>query len=142
MTKANLTKTSLRQRAEAKLSKHKKSLATETDSKRLVHELQVHQIELEMQNEELVQARAESEAAHRQYVNLYDFAPVGYFTLARDGAINRVNVAGATLLGVERGELVKRRMGLCFPLNFDSHSTPFLIRFLPAGKMKPTKSNS
>ena len=134
MTKANLTKTSLRQRAEAKLSKHKKSLATETDSKRLVHELQVHQIELEMQNEELVQARAESEAAHRQYVNLYDFAPVGYFTLARDGAINRVNVAGATLLGVERGELVKRRMGLYVSYEFRLPFNAFIDKVFTSGK--------
>jgi diguanylate cyclase (GGDEF)-like protein/PAS domain S-box-containing protein len=84
----------------------------QADTVRLIHELQVHQIELEMQNEELMQARAEAEAAYLQYTDLYDFAPVGYFTLARDSAIRQVNLAGANLLGVERGELVNQRLGL------------------------------
>ena len=106
----------LRRQAEAKLSERKKKAApppaTEADTRRLVHELEVHQIELEMQNEELVQSRAEVEALLRQYTDLYDFAPVGYFTLARDGAIHQVNLAGANLLGVERGALIKRRFGV------------------------------
>jgi len=79
---------------------------------RLVHELEVHQIELEMQNEELVQSRAQVEAALRQYTDLYDFAPVGYFALARDGAIHQVNLTGANLLGVERDKLIGRRFGI------------------------------
>jgi len=111
-----MKKATLRQQAEAKLSKQKKATQppTELESQRLVHELQVHQIELEMQNEELVQARTEAEALHRQYTDLYDFAPVGYFTLTRDGAISRVNLTGASLLGAdaERGVLLKRRFGL------------------------------
>ena len=86
------------------------SLAEETQ--RLVHELQVHQIELEMQNEELQQSRAEVEAILGQYTDLYDFAPVGYFTLDRDGTIRQVNLTGARLLGVERSRLVNRRFGL------------------------------
>jgi len=53
----------------------------ETDSIKLLHELQVHQIELEMQNEELIQANATAEAALKKYTMLYDFAPMGYFTL-------------------------------------------------------------
>jgi diguanylate cyclase (GGDEF)-like protein/PAS domain S-box-containing protein len=103
-----MKKSTLRQQAE-------KSAAipeTEADTLRLLQELQVHQIELEMQNEELVQARAEVEAALRQYTDLYDFSPVGYFTLARDGTISRVNLAGANLLGLERSKLVKRRFGV------------------------------
>ena len=106
----------LRRRAEAKLSERKKkaapSPATESEPQRLVHELKVHQIELEMQNDELIRARAELEVALRQYTDLYDFAPVGYFTLGRDGTIHQVNLAGANLLGVERGKLVKRRFGV------------------------------
>ena len=101
----------LRLQAEAKPGKQK-STATpivEAYTLRLVHELQIHQIELEMQNEELVQARAATEAALRQYTELYDFAPAGYFTLAYDGTISMVNLAGASLLGVERGKLIKRR---------------------------------
>ena len=60
---------------------------TGEDSLRLLHELQVHQIELEMQNAELRRARDEFETALEKYTDLYDFAPVGYFTLDRNGAI-------------------------------------------------------
>ncbi len=79
------TATKLRRQAEALLSQKKVTAlpATEADTRRLVHELQVHQIELEMQNEELVRARDELETLLRQYTDLYDFAPVGYFTLPR-----------------------------------------------------------
>ncbi|MBI5351984.1 MAG: PAS domain S-box protein [Chloroflexi bacterium] len=112
MTKTNSSKIELRAQAEAKLSKRKKSPVTETDSKRLIHELEVHQIELEMQNEELMQGRAEAEAVHRQYTDLYDFAPVGYFTLTRDGTIRMSNLTGANLLGAESNKLVKRRFGV------------------------------
>ena len=105
----------LRRRAEARL----KALATkgapartEADTQRLVHELQVHQIELEMQNEELRQSRAEVETGLERYTELYDFAPVGYLTLGREGAIRNVNLAGARLLGMERARLPGRRFGL------------------------------
>jgi len=67
--------------------------ATE-DAARLVHELQVHQIELEMQNEELQQARATADALLAQYTDLYDFAPTGYLTLDRQGAIRQLNLTG------------------------------------------------
>ena len=77
---------------------------------RLVHELQVHQLELEMQNEELRSSRAQLEAAAARYTDLYDFAPVGYFTLARTGVITQLNLAGARLLGVERARGVGRHM--------------------------------
>jgi PAS domain S-box-containing protein len=106
----------LRRRAEAKLAERKKRAAvlpaTSPGHQRLVHELEVHQIELEMQNEELVQSRTQVEAGLRQYTDLYDFAPMGYFTLALDGAIRQVNLAGANLFGVERGALIKRRFGV------------------------------
>ena len=80
----------LRRWAEARLKALETKSAptrTEADTQRLVHELQVHQIELEMQNEELRQLRAEAEAGLERYTELYDFAPVGYLTLGRDGAI-------------------------------------------------------
>ena len=80
----------LRRRAEARLRAVATKGAparTDADTQRLVHELQVHQIELEMQNEELRQSRAEAEAGLERYTELYDFAPVGYLTLGRDGAI-------------------------------------------------------
>ncbi len=105
----------LRRRAEARLrvaATKDAPARTEADTQRLVHELQVHQIELEMQNDELRQSRAEVEAGLERYTELYDFAPVGYLTLGRDGAIRQVNLTGARLLGVERGRLVGRRFGV------------------------------
>ena len=74
---------------------------------RLVHELQVHQIELEMQNEELSRAHAELEASNARYFDLYDMAPVGYFTLNKAGDVLEANLTAAGLLGVSRNELVR-----------------------------------
>jgi PAS domain-containing protein len=105
-------KNDLRQQAEEKLSKRKKSAATEINALRLIHELEVHQIELEMQNEALVQARAKPDALLAQYTDLYEFAPTGYFNLAADGTILAVNLTGAGLLGLGRAELLNRRLGV------------------------------
>jgi PAS domain S-box-containing protein len=73
---------------------------------RLVQSLQQHQIELEMQNEELVHAREEIEKGLERYTDLYEFAPVGYLTLDRDGTIRQVNLTGTRLLGQTRVRLV------------------------------------
>lgn len=76
------------------------------DEKRLMHELQVHQIELEMQNEELRRANEVAETALRKYTMLYDFAPMGYFTLDAEGKIEDLNFTGAEMLGDRRFSLV------------------------------------
>ncbi len=81
---------------------------TKEETQRLVHELEVHQIELEMQNAALRQARDEAEQIMEKYSDLYDFAPVSYFTLDRDGVIREVNLTGASLIGVERARLLGR----------------------------------
>jgi len=73
-----------------------------------VHELEVCQIELEMQNNELRRSQEELELSRNTYVELYDFAPVGYFTFDTLGLIREVNLTGAKLLGTERGLLLKR----------------------------------
>ena len=78
------------------------------DTPRLVHELQVHQIELEMQNEELSAAQAGLEASWARYLDLYDFAPVGYCTLSAQGLILEANLTVTTLLGTARGTLIKQ----------------------------------
>ena len=65
-----------------------------------------------MQNEELRRSRAEVEAGLERYTELYDFAPVGYLTLGRDGTIRQVNLTGAQLLGGERARLPGRRFGV------------------------------
>ncbi|UUX92908.1 PAS domain-containing sensor histidine kinase [Methanoplanus endosymbiosus] len=80
------------------------------DEVALVHELQVHQIELDMQNEELERARSEAEMLHEKFVDLYDFAPVGYFTIDRIGTILEVNLTGCLLLGQERQKVIGRRL--------------------------------
>ena len=105
----------LRRQAEERLKEQETEdvyAQAEQDAQRLIHELQVHQIELELQNEELRQSRAEVETCLEQYTYLYDFAPVGYFTLDRNGVIRQVNLTGAQLLGVARSRLVNRRFGL------------------------------
>jgi PAS domain S-box-containing protein len=102
----------LRRRAEELLDEKieaKQPPGTEGEPLRLHHELQVHQVELEMQNAELRQTRDELETALEQYTDLYEFAPVGYFTLDSTGTIIRVNLTGAGLVGVERFRLVGRR---------------------------------
>ena len=69
---------------------------------RLVHELEVHQIELEMQNSELLRTQEELEISRNTYAELYDFAPVGYFTFDALGLIQKANHTGARMLGIER----------------------------------------
>jgi PAS domain S-box-containing protein len=79
------------------------------DAKRVLHELRVHQLELEMQNEALGEARLEAEAGWERFQDLYDSAPAAYFSLDRWGDILEVNLAGTRLLGVDRAALVNRR---------------------------------
>jgi len=81
---------------------------SERDTRRLFHELEVHQVELEMQNEELRQAQSELESSRDKFAELYDFAPVGYFTFDAQGRISAANLIGAQLLGVERSQLLNR----------------------------------
>jgi PAS domain-containing protein len=86
----------------------------EEERHRLFHELDVLQVELEMQVAELRQAAEEKDAAVGVYRDLYDFAPVGFFTLDRAGTIRAVNLTGANLLGVERSQLIgQRRIRSC-----------------------------
>jgi len=108
----------LRARAEVLLKGGDASAGTDpAESLRLVHELQVHQIELEMQNSALLEYHAELESALERYTTLYDFAPAGYFTLDRHGAIQRLNLAGARLLGAPRAALKGRALSgyVAFP---------------------------
>jgi PAS domain S-box-containing protein len=75
-----------------------------------LHELRVHQIELEMQNEDLLRAQTDLDASRARYFDLYDMAPVGYCTVSEMGLILEANLTAATLLRIERGALVGKRM--------------------------------
>lgn len=99
----------LRIKAEERLvemQKEKSIPVLEVDTKRLLHEIMVHQIELEMQNEELQQSYGSAERALKKYTMLYDFAPMGYFTLNKEAGICDLNFTGADLLGAKRFSLV------------------------------------
>ncbi|MDD3814050.1 MAG: ATP-binding protein [Desulfocapsaceae bacterium] len=101
----------LRQKAEAKLRESGRAIeerVSAAEAKLLLHELQVHQIELEMQNEELRQAQHKLETSRTCYFELYNLAPVGYLTLNNKGLIVRANLTSANLLGVARGDLINR----------------------------------
>ncbi len=139
---AGLAGNVLRQKAEA----HARTRATRTpkgiaaispeETLHSLHELRVHQIELEMQNEELRRAQAENEAGRERYLDLYDLAPVGYITLSEKGLILEANLTAATLLGTNRGGLImmpisrfilKDDQDIYYLLRkklFETHSTP------------------
>jgi len=106
--KAAVGAAELRQRAEARLRKQERTPPSTPDAGRLVHELQVHQVELEMQNAELKDARDQMESMLERYTDLYDFAPVGYFSLDEHGRILELNLRGASQLGVERAGVINR----------------------------------
>lgn len=81
---------------------------SETEVRKLIHELEVYQVELEAQNEELRQAQLTLQQARDDYAELYELAPVGYFTLDERGIIEAANLTGCELLGSPRSEVVGR----------------------------------
>ena len=99
-----------RKRAEARLKQMEPATAaTEQETVRLMHELQVRQIELEMYNEELGNAYSEADSLREKYADIYDFAPVGYLTLDAQGVILQLNLAAAILLGIKRSQIGRHR---------------------------------
>ncbi len=129
----------LRRKAEEKLKTGEKKVTPlmEADMKKLMHELQVHQIELELQNEELREAYDTAETALRKYTMLYDFAPIGYFTLNSEGSICELNFTGAEMLGEKRHSLINSN----FKLFVSGDSLPVFNTFfskLYTGDVKET----
>lgn len=99
----------LRGKAEAQLAEAPTRKTPVRSAEDLLHELRVHQIELELQNEELRRAQLVIEESRDRYVDLFEFAPVGYLTLTPEGMIAGANLTASALLGVERKKLLKRR---------------------------------
>jgi two-component system CheB/CheR fusion protein len=110
MKKRKPPKSPLRKRAEARLADRvpaRSGILSAAEARRLLHELEVHQVELEMQNEELRASREEVEAGFERYSELFDFAPIGYAAIEDGGTITAVNHAGAQLLGRARSLLTR-----------------------------------
>ncbi len=127
----------LRERAEAYLRAQGTGIAgapATDDAQRLIHELQVHQIELEMQNEELRDSRDEVELQRARYTELYDFAPNGYVTLSADGTMAETNRAAAALLERQPGTLRGKRFGLFVAETDRSALSGFLARVFATGE--------
>ena len=100
----------LRAKAESKLKRRIVKLRelSPGDEEKVLHELRVFQIELEMQNEKLRLAQKELEDSRSKYSDLYDFAPVGYFTFDKNGLVIEANLTGCEMLGIERKNLIKK----------------------------------
>jgi len=120
----------LRRAAETHLAKTKPptdaSIKTETDTQRILHELQVHQVELEMQNEELYSSRETIENLLSKYSDLYDFAPVGYLSIDETCTITNLNLTAASLLSDDRDKLIDHNL----PRFFTPDCRPGLLEFL------------
>ncbi len=131
-TKATAT-TELRSNAEAHLQDNpfEECLSHSNDeTRRLVHELEVHQVELEMQNAELRHARYELESALEKYTDLYEFAPIGFVTLDRNGVIDTMNLASASLIGGVRSRLTGRHFGQFVAIKYRPVFSDFLDKVL------------
>jgi two-component system CheB/CheR fusion protein len=126
--KTGPTPAGLRQLAEERLADlaARAPQAPPEDPRRLVHELEVHQVELEMQNEELQAARLEAEEGLQRYTELFDFAPIGYVVLDPGGTIREANLEVARMLGVARKDLLGRR----FAVFVDPRQRAALAEFL------------
>ena len=112
----------------------------------LVYVLQVHQIELEMQNEELRMAQGQLSESLAKYSDLYDFAPVGYLTLNREGLILEANLTFAAQLGIERGRLIDTPLLLYAAApdrgKFRSHLDQVYLRKVPNDRRAYVRNKS
>jgi PAS domain-containing protein len=107
---ARINPSELRRRAEEKLARGDGEDVLEESAERTLHELRVHQIELEMQNDELRRAQAELEKSRSRYFDLYDLAPVGFYSLDEAGVIEDSNLAFEAMLDLTRGEATRRKL--------------------------------
>ncbi len=143
MNKKNLKSNvaeSLRQRAEEQYAKKQpveEERFAEVDVLKLIHELEVRQIELELQNAELQQAKKEAETAVAKYAAFYNASPSGFITLDRDGMISEINVSGARLFGKVPSYFVHKNIRLFISQN-SLHELDDFLRRIFATKQKET----
>ena len=126
----------LRNAAEEKLANLRPASATGS-LEELVHELQVHQIELEMQNENLRQAQFELERSRERYMDFYDFAPVGYLTLSESGQITAINLTGAAKLGMGRSKLLYQHLSSYVAIEYRERWTGYFTHILKGEESPP-----
>ncbi len=132
----------LRQKAEELLNKknlHSVGPDAEFAKQKLIHELEVHQIELELQNDELMQAIESEKHLSQKYQNLYDFAPTAYYTLSRDGRIVVLNLIGAKMLGSERAYLKNKSFALFVSVNSKTAFSLFLDSIFQSNKAESSE---
>ena len=130
--------TELRRQAEARLRMTKRDVAAMPvkEVQELVHELQVHQIELEMQNDELRRTQLELEAVRDRYVDLYDFSPVGHLTLDTHGTIVEANLRAGTLLGFNRNKLIGQPIAGCIAAGKEDMFHRYCQKVLKTGTLQ------
>ncbi|WP_299111226.1 PAS domain-containing sensor histidine kinase [uncultured Winogradskyella sp.] len=119
----------LRAKAEAKIRERSQAIQNLTleESKSLLHELEVHQVELEMQNEELREAQHRLEEVRDQYTDLFDFAPIGYLVLNEKAIIINSNLTACDLLGIERSYIIGKPFS-AYITNGESRTLFFNLR--------------
>ncbi|MEY3288637.1 MAG: hypothetical protein RLZZ419_879 [Pseudomonadota bacterium] len=133
------TKELLMENAKKRLAKTPALPALPDSRDELLYNLQVHQIELEIQNEELRIAQSALQESHDRYLNLYEFSPIGYLTLTGEGLIAEINLTGVRILGVERHKLINQCFaGLIMPKDRDYWHIQFmrLIQYEPVDSLE------
>jgi len=127
-------KKELRSTAEERLREKTENLGNiPKDVDALIHELEVHQIELEMQNEELRHSQVELGKLHEKYYDLYNSAPVGYFTLDATSAVTELNSTGAELLGFDKNDLIKTLFRWYITPNYSEKFLNYLKQAIQTG---------
>ena len=124
-----------RKKAEARLEELNETVLEPTELARMIHEMRVHQVELELQNEDLIEARSKLESSAETLTELYDFAPVGYFSLTSSGHVSKLNFMGAGLLGLERAKVRGRLFAEFVALDDRTAFGSFLARVLSGAEL-------
>ena len=133
--KKNLKKDSKKKVKKKTETKANKPEAKQLDDiQRLVYLLQVHQVELEHQNEELRIAHEELEVSRNKYVNLFDFSPTPYFTLDTEGKIKESNLSASKMFGVDRNKLIEKRFITFIPMDERNIFNSFISAIFNSGE--------